>query len=122
MSNKRFVVFAGLFAAAFVMVDGAAFAQTGEGASVYAASWGWGLVAAAYFLGLAAAAIGSAAGLGRAVSAALEGTARQPEAANDIRTSMIIGCALIEALAIYMLISPIIASLFLSGMLQPAAS
>lgn len=30
----------------------------------------------------------------------MEGTARQPEAANDIRTSMIISAALIEGVAI----------------------
>ena len=47
--------------------------------------------------------------LGKAVAAALESIARQPEAANDIRVSMIIGCALIEALTIYALISPFLA-------------
>ncbi len=54
--------------------------------------------------GIALAAIGSAFGLGKAVSAAMEGTARQPEAAGDIRTTLIIGGALIEALTIYALI------------------
>lgn len=54
--------------------------------------------------GIALAAIGSAFALGKAVSAAMEGTARQPEAAADIRTTLIIGGALIEALTIYALI------------------
>jgi F-type H+-transporting ATPase subunit c len=55
--------------------------------------------------GLAIAAFGSALALGKAVSAAMDATARQPEAAGNIRTSMIIGCALIEALTIYALVS-----------------
>lgn len=58
-----------------------------------------------YPLGLGIAAFGSALGLGRAVGAAMEAMARQPEAAPRIQTAMIIGCALIEALTIYALIS-----------------
>lgn len=49
------------------------------------------------------AAIGSSFGLGKAVSAAMNAMARQPEAAGKIQTGMIIGCALIEALTIYAL-------------------
>ena len=59
----------------------------------------------AYPLGLGLAAFGSAFGLGRAVSAAMESMGRQPEAAAKIQTGMIIGCAFIEALTIYALIS-----------------
>lgn len=58
-----------------------------------------------YPLALGIAAFGSAFGLGRAVSAAMEAIGRQPEAAPRIQTAMIIGCALIEALTIYALIS-----------------
>ena len=58
-----------------------------------------------YPIGLAAAAIGSATALGRAVGAAMEAMGRQPEAAGSIQTAMIIGCAFIEALTIYALIS-----------------
>ena len=54
-----------------------------------------------YPLGLGLAAVGAALGLGRAVSAAVEATARQPEASGKIMVTMIIGCAFIEALAIY---------------------
>lgn len=53
---------------------------------------------------IAVAAIASASSLGKAVTAAMEGTARQPEAGGDIRTTLIIGGALIEALTIYALI------------------
>jgi F-type H+-transporting ATPase subunit c len=40
--------------------------------------------------------IGGAAGIGKLAASAMEGTARQPQSANDIRTSMIIAAALIE--------------------------
>ena len=55
-------------------------------------------------LALGFAAMASAFGLGRAVTAAMEAIARQPEAGGKIQTAMIIGCALIEALTIYVLV------------------
>jgi F-type H+-transporting ATPase subunit c len=55
-------------------------------------------------LALGIAALASAFSLGRAVSAAMEAIARQPEAGGQIQTAMIIGCALIEALTIYVLV------------------
>ena len=55
-------------------------------------------------LSLGIAALASAFGLSRAVSAAMEAMGRQPEAANKIQLGMIIGCALIEALTIYVLV------------------
>jgi F-type H+-transporting ATPase subunit c len=58
-----------------------------------------------YPIGLGLAAIGSGIGLGLAVSAALTAIGRQPEATPKIQTTMIIGCAFIEALTIYALIS-----------------
>jgi F-type H+-transporting ATPase subunit c len=63
------------------------------------------LLQLAYPIGLGLAALGSGIGLGRAVGAALEATGRQPEASGKIMVSMIIGCAFIEALTIYALIS-----------------
>lgn len=56
-------------------------------------------------LAIGLAAFGSAFGLGKVVSSALEGIARQPEASGKIMTAMIIGAALIEALTIYALIA-----------------
>ena len=56
-------------------------------------------------LALGIAAMASAFGLGRAVTAAMEAIARQPEASPRIQTAMIIGCALIEALTIYVLVT-----------------
>ena len=55
-------------------------------------------------LGLAITALASAFALGRAVSAAMDATARQPEAATKILVNMMAGCALIEALTLYVLI------------------
>jgi len=52
-------------------------------------------------LGIAIAAFGGALGQGRAIAAALDGIARNPNAAGRIQTPMIIGLALIESLVIY---------------------
>ena len=46
-------------------------------------------------------AIGPAIGEGNAVGKALEGMARQPEAAGYLRTNMILGCAITETTGIY---------------------
>ena len=47
---------------------------------------------------------GPAIGEGNAVGKALEGMARQPEMANDLRTNMILGCAITESTGIYSLV------------------
>jgi F-type H+-transporting ATPase subunit c len=65
-----------------------------------AASW----LALALPLGLGIAAFGSALGLGKAVSGAMEAIGRQPEAAGKIQVAMVIGAAFIEALTIYALV------------------
>ena len=49
-------------------------------------------------------AIGPALGEGNAVSHALDGMARQPEAAGNLRTNMILGCAVTETTGIYSLV------------------
>ena len=48
--------------------------------------------------------IGPAIGEGNAVGKALEGMARQPEAAGNLRTNMILGCAITETTGIYSLV------------------
>ena len=45
--------------------------------------------------------IGAGVGIGIATSKAVDAIARQPEADGKIRTSLILGCALPEATAIY---------------------
>jgi len=54
---------------------------------------------------LGIAAFGCGMGQGKAVAAACEGIARNPQSAGAIRTTMIIGLALIEALVIYALVA-----------------
>ena len=49
-------------------------------------------------------AIAPAIGEGNAVSHALEGMARQPEATSNLRTNMILGCAITETTGIYSLL------------------
>lgn len=55
-------------------------------------------------IGLGIVAFGSAWGLGKAVSAAMDATDRQPEASTKVLINMAVGCALIEALTIYALL------------------
>jgi len=45
--------------------------------------------------------MGAGMGIGRLAASAMEGTARQPEAGNAIRTSMIIAAAMIEGVALF---------------------
>jgi len=68
-------------------------------------------------LAVAIAALGGSLGQGRAVAAALEATARQPEAGGRLFTLMILGLAFIESLTIYALVI----SFMLSGKLPAAA-
>ena len=59
-------------------------------------------IAAGLCMGIGA--IGPAIGEGNAVGKALEGMARQPEAAGTLRTNMILGCAITESTGIYSLV------------------
>jgi len=64
-------------------------------------------------LGLAAigagmAAIGAGIGIGRIGGDAVQAMARQPEAANDLRTSMILTAALVEGAAIIAMVVAIL--------------
>ena len=66
---------------------------------------------AAYLAGglsIGLAAIGTGLGIGWLASKALEGMARQPEAAGAIRTSMIIAIAFVEAICLYALVVSLI--------------
>jgi F-type H+-transporting ATPase subunit c len=67
--------------------------------------------AMAYFaagIGAGLVALGAGLGIGRLAGPAMEGSARQPEAAGDIRTSMIISAAFIEGVALFGLVICII--------------
>ncbi len=52
-------------------------------------------------MGAALAVIGAAMGIGKIGSSAMEAIARQPEAAGDVRTTMIIVAALIEGVSLF---------------------
>jgi F-type H+-transporting ATPase subunit c len=56
---------------------------------------------AAAGIGASIAAIAAGIGIGKIGSAAMEAIARQPEAAGDIRSSMIVSAALIEGVAFF---------------------
>ncbi|MBR6755440.1 MAG: ATP synthase F0 subunit C [Peptococcaceae bacterium] len=60
-----------------------------------------GIIALAAALAVAIATIGPGLGQGIAASKAMEAIARQPEASGDIRTSLILALAFMEALTIY---------------------
>ncbi len=55
-------------------------------------------------LGAGLALIGAGLGIGKLAAAAMEGSARQPEALGAIRVSMIIAAALIEGLGFFALV------------------
>lgn len=55
-------------------------------------------------IGAGLAVIGAGIGIGRIGGSAMEGIARQPEAAGDIRMSMIISAALIEGVALFAIV------------------
>ena len=61
-------------------------------------------VALAYFsagIGAGLAVLGAGLGIGKLAASAMDGTARQPSATGDIRTSMIIAAALIEGVTLF---------------------
>ena len=57
--------------------------------------------------------LGAGIGIGLATGKATESIARQPEAKKDIRSSLLLGCALAEATAIYGFIIGILIIFFL---------
>jgi len=64
-------------------------------------------VALAYLsagFGAGLAVLGAGMGIGKLAAAAMEGSARQPTAAGDIRTSMIIAAALIEGVTLFAIV------------------
>jgi len=82
---------------------------------------GLGYLGAGFGVGICM--LGAAGGIGRLTSAAVEGTARQPEAAGNIRTSMLIPAVLIEGLAFFALVICLMMAVALNGALKaPGAS
>ena len=100
----------------FTVVGGALLATLGSStlalAEEHAAGGGSpaGIIALSSALAIALSAFGAALGQGRAVAKAMESIGRNPNSADRIQTPMIIGLALMEALAIYGLIIAFILS------------
>jgi len=96
------------FMAAALSAGAAMAAEAGAAAS---GAGGWSVGTMSILTGGFAMAVASAVaaiGQSRAIVAALDGIARQPNAAPRIQTAMIIGLALIESLAIYVLLIALI--------------
>lgn len=92
-----------LLTLAVVLIASAAFAAAEAAPEAAKATTGLTTVVAALFA-IAIAAFGGSIGMGLSISRAVEGIARNPEASAKIMTTMIIGLALIESLAIYTLV------------------
>jgi F-type H+-transporting ATPase subunit c len=75
----------------------------------------YGLIALGAGLAIGLAALGGGIGQGRAAGSALDGIARNPGAAGQIRGPMILGLALIESLVIYALIIGLLLTLKVGG-------
>ncbi len=75
-------------------------------------SFFFGMTVIAAGIGIALASLGTGLGQGIAVSKAVEGIARQPEAAGSIQTVLILGLAFIESLTIYALVISLILIMF----------
>jgi F-type H+-transporting ATPase subunit c len=62
----------------------------------------WSMIAAGIGMGLGS--VGTGIGQGLAIKSAVEGVARNPGASGKILTTMMIGLAMIESLAIYVFV------------------
>jgi F-type H+-transporting ATPase subunit c len=82
-----------------------AFAADPAGTSVDPAKLQYyGLATLGCAIGIGLAAAGCGAGMGHGIRGALEGTARNPAVGGKLMTTLIIGLAMIESLAIYALV------------------
>jgi len=96
---RRFQMF--VFVLVGILCAHPAFAADAAGGG---GGWQSGLIALAAGLGLGIAAFGAALGQGRATAAAMESIGRNPNSADRIFTPLIVGLALMEALALYALV------------------
>lgn len=84
--------------------------------------WHIGLGYLAAGLGAGICMLAAAGGISKLAAAALEGTARQPEAAGNLRTSMLIPAALIEGLGFFALVICLLVALTLNGAVTAQSS
>ena len=99
--------FKGVVTGVLAAISSRTVAWAAEAGGAVDATYFWVTVLTAGF-GMAVASAIAALAQARAISAALDGMARQPNAAGRIQTAMIIGLALIESLAIYVLLIALI--------------
>lgn len=92
----------------FLPILNVALAATEEAATAVATTGSAGLDKVALALGaalcIAVGVLGASKAMGGIAKSALDGTARQPEMSGKLFTTMLIGMALVEALAIYCLL------------------
>lgn len=69
---------------------------------------GIGAKAIASSIAIGLGALGAAVGMGLAISKAVDGISRQPEAENKIRTTLMLGLVFVETVVIYALIVAIL--------------
>ena len=108
MVSKWFVILA-MFVVVVLGMVAPVSAQEPAGAAAPTASSElvkWSIITSGFALGIAAAF--GAVSQARAIAAAVEGIARNPAAANDIRGNLILGLVLIESLVIYVLLVSLI--------------
>lgn len=104
MKSKLLTV--ALTAVALFLVSTPAFAA--DGGTTYAFGLGGGVA-----MGLAA--LGCGMGQGKATAAALEGIARNPQAASKIQTPMILGLVFMETLTLFTLAFPFVFAIAFAG-------
>lgn len=99
------------YASAITLMASPAFAETAQAAQSGTGSvkvWFFVAVAIASAFGMAIAATGTGLAQSNAIRGAVEGIARNPAASGKILTTMLIGIAMIESLAIYALVIALI--------------
>jgi len=92
---KRLGLFICLFVASLAVAPSLALAAEGDASGMQS-----GLIAIGAALAISIAVLGAALGQGRAVAAALEAIGRNPSAAGQLTTPLIIGLVFMEALGI----------------------
>ena len=110
---KKWLINLSLTAVFLIIGSTIAFAATG--ASGEGSQFGlMGAIFLAAGVGMGLASLGTGVGMGHAIRGAVEGISRNPGASGKITTTMLIGLALIESLAIYTLLIALIL-LFVKG-------
>ena len=99
--------------AGVIVMAGEAAEASAVAAAAEESATGSKAIAAAIAIGLAA--VSGAMAMGIAIAKSNEGVARQPEAAGDIRSALIVSMALMEALTIYGLLVALMLIVLLGG-------